>query len=182
MFGQISDTTSIADLDNMLQEALTRYDISDDTIDMPEQTSYFYNEIPLKDDAQIQAAAKILEACTFYAIYDEMVMLRRQNFSDQLEDYVALHISEPLDSSSIAQGLGLSRSVLYLSCDKYLGMGIAEYVRNQRIEKAKHLLRTTSDKISVIAEDVGFADYNYFCRVFKKEAGSTPNQYRNSHV
>ena len=39
-----------------------------------------------------------------------------------------------------------------------------------RIDRAKELLRDTDKSITEIAADVGFDDYNYFCRVFKKSA------------
>ncbi|MCD7715713.1 MAG: AraC family transcriptional regulator [Lachnospiraceae bacterium] len=128
----------------------------------------------MKSTTEIQAAAKILEACTFYAIYDEMIMIRRQNFSDNLRNYIKNHITEDLDAESIAAALGISRSKLYSSCDKYLGLGIAEYVRNIRIDYAKELLKNTDDSIVSISEKIGF------CRVFRQKTGSSPKKYRLS--
>ena len=67
---------------------------------------------------------------------------------------------------------------IYSSCEKYLGTGIAQYVKSLRLEKAKELLKSTDLTVSVISEKVGFADYNYFCRVFKQETGLSAKKYR----
>lgn len=150
MFGQISDSPSIASLCN----------------------------IPLKTPEQIQAAAKIMETCTIYALVNETIAPKRQNFTKHLKEYLLPRLSEHLDAEIIAKDLRISRSKLYMSCDKYLGMGIAEYIRILRIEKAQQLLRESEYSITQIAAAVGFEDYNYFCRVFKKSVGYSAKKYR----
>lgn len=78
----------------------------------------------------------------------------------------------------MAKLLGVSRSSLYHSCEQYLGIGIAEYIRTLRLETARKLLKETDLTITQIADKVGFNDYNYFCRVFKKEPGYSAKKYR----
>ena len=46
-----------------------------------------------------------------------------------------------------------------------------------RINKAKELLKTTSLSLAEISEAVGFNDYFYFIKKFKKEVGVTPGKY-----
>lgn len=60
------------------------------------------------------------------------------------------------------------------------GDGITQYVRRNRIRKAEKLLGESDKKIAEIAELVGFPDYNYFTKVFKKETGFTPREYRRN--
>ncbi|MDO4649522.1 MAG: PocR ligand-binding domain-containing protein, partial [Eubacteriales bacterium] len=135
MFGQISDTQTLRELTEMLSETLKQHQL-------PVDTSYCM-DIPLKTDLEIQAAAKIMEACTFYVLYDEAIALRRQNFVNNLKNYLLAHLQENLTADVIARELNISRSKLYLACDKNLGMGIAEYVKLLRIDEAKHLLKNT---------------------------------------
>jgi YesN/AraC family two-component response regulator len=47
-----------------------------------------------------------------------------------------------------------------------------------RISKAKELLKNTDKSVVEIAELIGYNDSNYFFRVFKKNTGVTPQQYR----
>ena len=59
-----------------------------------------------------------------------------------------------------------------------IGMGIAEYIRTLRLEQAQQLLKDTELPITQISDKIGFEDYNYFCRVFKKETGYSAKKYR----
>ena len=48
-----------------------------------------------------------------------------------------------------------------------------------RIEHAKRLLRDPNYKILQIAQESGFHDTRYFAKIFKKNVGITPSEYRN---
>lgn len=170
MFGQISDCTTSEELIQHLRQQLNGYGIPED-----------FNTcegIPLKTSEQIQAASKIMEACTMYALFNQTVSLRREHFSNELRTYLLDHLSEPLNSHSIAQALGISRSKLYQQCQQYLNLGVTEYLRSLRIERAQSLLRDSDVPIARISDLVGFEDYNYFCRVFRQETGLSPKKYR----
>ena len=43
-------------------------------------------------------------------------------------------------------------------------------------------LKNTNKKINVICQQVGYPDPKYFCTLFKKETGVTPNQYRSNNI
>ena len=58
------------------------------------------------------------------------------------------------------------------------GRSIIDYVIDRRIDEAKKLLLEGSMSLSQVSEAVGFADYNYFSRVFKKRSGYSPTAYR----
>lgn len=60
-----------------------------------------------------------------------------------------------------------------------MGRSIIDYLLEQRIEEAKKLLLEGAVSLRKIAESVGFPDYNYFARTFKKRTGYTPVQYQN---
>lgn len=171
MFGQIGSAGSRSGLLEKLQQYLKTYEID---------ASITVDDIPLKTIQQIRAAGTIMQAFTFYTLSNETVAFRSQNFTNNLRSYLLSHLSESLDVNTIAADLGVSRSRLYLECNKYLGTGIAEYIRELRIDKAKELLRTTDKSITEIASDVGFGDYNYFCRFFKKAVGYPAKKYRRT--
>lgn len=54
-----------------------------------------------------------------------------------------------------------------------------EYVLQVRMERAKRLLETTARRISDIAREVGYQDYDYFSVSFEKYVGMKPMAYRN---
>ncbi|MBR2967652.1 MAG: helix-turn-helix transcriptional regulator [Clostridia bacterium] len=59
-----------------------------------------------------------------------------------------------------------------------LGMPPIKYLLSKRMEKAKHLLGSTTLSIRDVSLKCGYSDTAYFCRVFKKSENITPLQYR----
>lgn len=175
MFGQISDFDKQEDLIHNIETVLKQYNLTDS-----DQKNDLYN-ITQKSSEQILAAAKILEACTFYVLLTDMVSLRRQNFMNNVNTFLIEHLSEDLSIERLMEEFQVSRNKLYDSTTGYLGVGIAEHIRNLRINEAKRLLIETTMPIHVISDKVGFNDYNYFCRIFKKMTGTPAKQYRKAH-
>lgn len=58
------------------------------------------------------------------------------------------------------------------------GQTFVSYINQKRIEEAKNLLTGTDLAQTEIAAQVGFRDYFYFIKLFKKMTGKTPGQYR----
>ncbi|MGL1890723.1 MAG: AraC family transcriptional regulator [Spirochaetaceae bacterium] len=61
---------------------------------------------------------------------------------------------------------------------KSVGVSPYEWILQARIERARYLLRTTSEPISQISLQIGFEDPSYFVRLFHKREGQTPHRYR----
>lgn len=84
-----------------------------------------------------------------------------------------------LKIDDISNEIGMSRSVLYNKVKATTGMTPVDFVRHIRIKKACEMLRNTDDTLTSIAFAVGFTDPKYFSKVFKKETGIVPTEYRN---
>ncbi len=59
-----------------------------------------------------------------------------------------------------------------------MGVRLTEYINFKRVEKAKELLASSEAKIKDVAADVGIADQLYFTKVFKKQLGLSPREFR----
>ena len=93
--------------------------------------------------------------------------------------YVTEHIDTPdLKIDDIADAMGMSRSVLYTKIKQQLGMTPIDFVRHVRIMRACELLKDTDEPLSSVAFAVGFSDPKYFSKVFKRETGIVPTEYR----
>ena len=93
--------------------------------------------------------------------------------------YVTEHIDTPdLKIDDIADAMGMSRSVLYTKIKQQLGMTPIDFVRHVRIMRACELLKDTDEALSSVAFAVGFSDPKYFSKVFKRETGIVPTEYR----
>ena len=175
MFGQITDDANKDSLKQKLGTIMSSYNMT-----IPNETPELYS-ITYKTPEQILAAAKILEACTFYVLLKDMITLRRQNFINNLNTFLNEHLSEDLSIERLMEEFHISRNKLYESTTNYLGTGIADHIRTLRINEAKRLLIDTELPIHVISDKAGFNDYNYFCRIFKKMVGTPAKQFRKAH-
>ncbi|RHO31870.1 AraC family transcriptional regulator [Roseburia sp. AM16-25] len=104
---------------------------------------------------------------------------RYDKFMRSVTSYIREHLTEDFSVDQMAQDLFLSRSYLSTKFKKETGMTLSQYIQEQKIEKAKSLLKTTDRSILEIATYLGFSSQGYFQNVFKKLTGMTPKEYRN---
>ncbi|WP_135556659.1 response regulator [Paenibacillus cymbidii] len=96
--------------------------------------------------------------------------------------YATLHYRDKITLEDIAVRLHMHPAYFSAQFKKATGTGFIDYVNTVRIEKSRELLRQPDYRIKEIAAQVGFSDYTYFCRVFRKLEGSSPLQYRADHL
>lgn len=87
-------------------------------------------------------------------------------------------MDESFSLSLLSSELGLSMSYLSSLFKKIYGIAFQDYMLNERLEKSKLLLLSTSLKNYEIAEKVGITDPNYFSTLFRKKFGASPNQFK----
>lgn len=92
--------------------------------------------------------------------------------------YLNTHYTETLEIGEIAEQLHLSHSRLIALFKKFETVTPKQYIINLRIRKARELLENSSLSISEIATTVGYPNALYFSRIFKKNTGISPTQYR----
>ena len=96
----------------------------------------------------------------------------------QVAGYVQHHLSEPITTDRIAEHLYLSRQHLSRRFTRESGMTLAAFVRKEKTEEAKRLLRYTDKSASAISAYLGFSSQGHFARVFRELTGMTPGEYR----
>ena len=136
-------------------------------------------ELPITAAEYIRSASHILQAVASYLCMENMAVLKPHEFPVKLDRYIHEHLSEELSAESICSYFQVSRTKLYETAKKNYGSGVMDYIRLQRIEKAKALLLADDDlRIKEVASSCGFSDYNYFITVFRKLAGMPPTKFR----
>ena len=96
----------------------------------------------------------------------------------QVANYVQHHLSEPITTDQIATHLFLSRQHLSRRFTQEAGIPLAAFVRNEKMEEAKRLLRYTDKPIAAISAYLGYSSQGHFSGVFKDLVGITPGEYR----
>ncbi len=86
-------------------------------------------------------------------------------------DDTNFHINELCDKAFI------SRPHLHRKLKKITGLSTSEFIRNVRLNEAKKLLKTHSFTIAEVADKVGYTDYAYFSKSFKKVFDVSPSVF-----
>lgn len=94
--------------------------------------------------------------------------------------YIRAHLAEDLSLERVCAVVFLSKSYLCQIFKSLLGCTFGEYVKQQRILRARTLLASTGQSIEEIAAACGFASPTYFATVFKSAVGMTPSAFRQS--
>ena len=89
------------------------------------------------------------------------------------------HISEPFTLCEIGEALNYHPAYLSRFFRNATGEKLFDFIANQRLMRAKMLLRTTSLRVSEIAAKCGYENAQYFATQFKSAEGVTPTQWRS---
>ncbi|MDL2301986.1 response regulator [Lachnospiraceae bacterium OttesenSCG-928-D06] len=93
---------------------------------------------------------------------------------------------ENVGLNELADMLDMNPAYLSNLFREEVGVSYIKYLTDIRIKKAKEFL-DQGMKVSQVSEKVGYMNYRYFCDIFKKHEGITPNEYKghvrkNSHI
>ncbi len=99
---------------------------------------------------------------------------------NQAMSYMEKHYQQKLTLQAVADCCYVSQWHLSKLLNRYAGKSFYDILNAIRINKAKELLADPKLKIGEISELVGYADTAHFARTFKKLAGMSANEYRNS--
>lgn len=86
-----------------------------------------------------------------------------------------------LDMDAMAEEMHLSRSALFKKTKALTGKSPMDLLHEMRSARARELVASGGYTIAQIAYMTGFNDAHYFSRIFKKETGMTPTEYRNQN-
>jgi AraC-like DNA-binding protein len=102
-----------------------------------------------------------------------------QLFVEKVHEAVLLRLDDyDLKVQDIAEVVYLSHSQLHRKLKALTGLSTNRFIRSVRLQKARQLLEEPDRSITSIAFDTGFQHPDYFAKMFQKEFGKTPSEYR----
>lgn len=97
-------------------------------------------------------------------------------------EYIHSFYNKQINKEELAAKLSTHPSHLSRKFKEETKFTLTAYQQMLRINQAKHLLKTENLSVEEIAWTIGYDDPSYFARVFKKETGRTPSEYRDGAV
>ena len=148
----------------------------------------------LKMEDQIEAADSYIDMIDkealselFRGIVDSMLEEKTEQTDISAQDavekaiaYVNEHYCEKITLTGIAQMVGVSSSYFSTMFSRLTGENLIAYITRLRIEKAAELIRSDSFSLTETAFMVGYEDYAYFSRIFRKAMGVSPRDYASN--
>ena len=108
-----------------------------------------------------------------------------QNTSDsritQIIQYISENYNHINDIEQIAEHFFISKYHLCRYFQKHLGISLVSYLNAIKIKEACNLIKSGSVSMTQVAIQCGFNSSSYFCKVFKKEKGISPSEYKKNH-
>lgn len=93
-------------------------------------------------------------------------------------DYTEEHYREDISISDLAKHCSINANYASQLFKHEMGITYVNFLTGLRIDHALWLLTNTDQTVFAIASQVGYSDYFYFAKVFKKAMGCTPTSYR----
>lgn len=106
------------------------------------------------------------------------MMAQLSLLQEDIAAYIREHYTEELSMQDVARAMNYSDAYfckLFKQCFK---VNFSAWLNEFRVEKTKELLSATRLSVREVSLACGYADANYFARVFKRITGMTPSEYR----
>lgn len=110
-------------------------------------------------------------------VTDSFSSSRSADFMREIEIYLKKNYKENISTSHIAKEFFMTVPCFCYNFKHNFGTSFLKYLSKYRITAAINLYPGWNGTLSDLAEEVGFLDYNYFCRCFKKQTGVSPAKY-----
>ncbi|MBR2344242.1 MAG: helix-turn-helix domain-containing protein [Lentisphaeria bacterium] len=113
-----------------------------------------------------------------YDANEKIAMQDDQSRMADCMDYISRHFKDKLSLSQLARRANMSESTFLRHFRLATGMTPVGYIQSIRLRHAAGELLDSSRNLADIAREAGFTDGNYFARLFRREFGQTPREYR----
>lgn len=107
----------------------------------------------------------------------ELPAVENESYIDRAVRYINENYGFPITIKDVADYVGFDRSYFFKIFKQQIGVSPKEYLINQRMSKARSLMKDSEYSCYEICKMVGYEDYSNFSKTFKKRYGKTPREY-----
>lgn len=116
------------------------------------------------------------------SIYTRKRGSRSQACIEKAKDYIKQNLDQDLSLLLLAEKVFLNPSYFSILFKKKTGCNASDFIKAERLKKAKQMLTDSRLKINEIARQVGYPNATYFGKFIKQETGLTPLEYRDRYA
>ena len=156
---------------------ITAYDRFDYAIEAMHIKAFDYLLKPWKEERLCELINTSIENVRSMQKTDSIVHSQK----DVIKDYIDRNYKKDISAKDVAGILGYSDVYFSKVFKQLFDDNFINYLTKIRIDRAKVLLKDISFNIKEVGKSVGYADSNYFTKVFKRSIGISPSEYRNRH-
>lgn len=156
---------------------ITAYDRFDYAIEAMHIKAFDYLLKPWKEERLCELINTAIENVRSMQKTDSIVHSQK----DIIKDYIDRNYKKDISAKDVAGILGYSDVYFSKVFKQLFDDNFINYLTKIRIDRAKVLLKDISFNIKEVGKSVGYADSNYFTKVFKRSIGISPSEYRSKH-
>lgn len=130
--------------------------------------------VTARRDPGFNTQMRHLVSCILAGIEARFEREREHPLVRRIKRYVEEHLGDKITLAAIGEETFFSPVYCEAVFKQQMGMPVMRYVTGRRMEEAEKLLLEGTLSLRQVAESVGYTDYNYFARTFKKVTGHTP--------
>lgn len=130
---------------------------------------------------KVESRGIVYQLLSHFMRYAQEKSKKRDERLTKVLSYIHNHINKSLSIDELAAQTCLSKDHFIRLFKHEVKTTPLQYINQKKIEKAQLILVTSDTLVKDIALNLGFDDYSYFNRLFKKLVGTTPQEYRYSY-
>jgi AraC-like DNA-binding protein len=120
----------------------------------------------------------LLLQCILKQLQTQLKADKEHSLVVKIKEYIKHNLSSKITLSSVCNHVFFSPVYLESLFKQETGQSIIDYALNEKIKIAKMLIIEGSSSLVKVAAFLGFEDYNYFSRLFKKRVGVSPLAFK----
>jgi len=138
-----------------------------------DKTKGIYADLNLKE-----LLIRLMQSQHLVQVENDLQSDSNQNRLHYVLHYIQEHLTDKINIDVLCRKAYMSRNNFFKWFKEQFGITPVEYINRERIKLSKQLLNDNRNTVSHAGLQSGFADVNYFVRLFKKSEGITPGAYQ----
>lgn len=113
-------------------------------------------------------------------LHSEFGDFKNKSRMEEAVAYIRDHYDDDLNMAVVSNHVSMNYSLFSYAFKQYTGKNFVNYLKEIRMSEAKRLLTETDMRVIEISQQIGYENEKHFMKVFKKECGVSPTEYRKN--